>query len=319
MLRQTLPRGSEDSLAIRAAWLHYIGGLTQAEVGARLGVPGVKAHRLIARAMQAGAVKVTIVGDIVDCAVLEDTLCTRYALSFCDVAPDLAEGAVPLRALGAIGAAFLRREIDSLQDGIIGIGNGRTLARVVSDMPPGGAPGIRFVSLLGGLTRNYAANPFDVMHRLAEKTSAVSYTMPAPFFANSAEDRTVILAQRGVQEVQGLAYEAALLLVGIGGARSDANLVTSGVIMPEDMGDVIARGGVGEMLGHFFDASGRPVETSLGGRLLSARLETLRERRIVAIAGGDDKIEAIRAILRSGLLSGLITDERTAAVLAEDP
>ena len=37
----------EKSLATRAAWLHYAGGLTQAAVAKRLGVTGVKAHRLV--------------------------------------------------------------------------------------------------------------------------------------------------------------------------------------------------------------------------------------------------------------------------------
>jgi DNA-binding transcriptional regulator LsrR (DeoR family) len=35
----------------------------------------------------------------------------------------------------------------------------------------------------------------------------------------------------------------------------------------------------------------------------------------VAIAGGGGKVEAIRAVLRSGSLHGLITDERTAEAL----
>ena len=40
--------------------------------------------------------------------------------------------------------------------------------------------------------------------------------------------------------------------------------------------------------------------------------DELKQRRIVAAAGGADKVEAIRSALRSGLLSGLITDEATA-------
>ena len=40
----------EASLATRAAWLHFAGGLTQGEVAARLNVQSTKAHRLIARA-----------------------------------------------------------------------------------------------------------------------------------------------------------------------------------------------------------------------------------------------------------------------------
>lgn len=52
----------EQSLAIRAAWLHYAGGLTQAAVAKRLGLPSVKAHRLIARAVADGVVKMSIDG-----------------------------------------------------------------------------------------------------------------------------------------------------------------------------------------------------------------------------------------------------------------
>ncbi len=70
----------DESLAVRAAWLHYAGGLTQSEVAKRLGVPSVKAHRLIARAVADGAVKVTIDGDIVECVELETRLAERFGL-----------------------------------------------------------------------------------------------------------------------------------------------------------------------------------------------------------------------------------------------
>ena len=36
----------DSCLVARAAWLHHVGGLTQAEVATRLNVPNVKAHRL---------------------------------------------------------------------------------------------------------------------------------------------------------------------------------------------------------------------------------------------------------------------------------
>ncbi|RVB47560.1 sugar-binding transcriptional regulator, partial [Mesorhizobium sp. M7A.F.Ca.CA.004.05.1.1] len=39
-------RDHESSLATRAAWLHYAGGLTQAQVAKRLGLTSLKAHRL---------------------------------------------------------------------------------------------------------------------------------------------------------------------------------------------------------------------------------------------------------------------------------
>ena len=316
MARKTDP---EDSLAIRAAWLHYAGGLTQAAVAKRLGLPSVKAHRLIARAVADGVVKVTIDGEIVECAELEDQLCTRYGLDFCEVAPDLGEENLPLRALGLAGAAFLRREIERGDTPVIGLGHGRTLAAAIHEMPRIDATDIRFVSLLGGLTRHYAANPHDVMHRLAAKTGAQAYVLPVPFFANSAEDRAVLLAQPGVREIFDMSGGAGLKLVGIGTADSGAQLVASGMIEPREIDEINAAGGAGEMLGHFFDAQGGVLETTLSARTLSVELNTRDDSRIVAIAGGAEKVGAVRAVLRSGWLRGLITDEATARAIVGTP
>ena len=315
MARRTSELDPEQSLAIRAAWLHYAGGLTQAVVAKRLGLPSVKAHRLIARAVADGAVKVSIDGEIVECARLEDQLCDRFGLDFCEVAPDLGEDGLPLRALGLAGAGFLRREIERGEHRVIGLGHGRTLSAAVHQLPRFDAGNVRFVSLLGGLTRNYAANPHDVMHRLAEKTGARAYVMPVPFFANSAEDREVLLAQRGVHEIFEMSNNAGLKIVGIGTADADAQLVATGMIEPREIAEITAVGGVGEMLGHFFDAKGRVLETTLTARTLAVGLDGPADSRIVAIAGGAAKVQAIRAVLMSGRLKGLITDEPTARAL----
>jgi DNA-binding transcriptional regulator LsrR (DeoR family) len=87
------------------------------------------------------------------------------------------------------------------------------------------------------------------------------------------------------------------------------------MIDQREIREVKDRGGVGEILGHFFDSQGQPVETSLAARTISPGLEALRGRRIVALAGGADKVPAIQAMLRSGFLAGLITDEPTAEAL----
>jgi DNA-binding transcriptional regulator LsrR (DeoR family) len=219
---------------------------------------------------------------------------------------------------GIAGRGYLAREIEKGEARLIGVGHGRTLAACVDMMPRRSARDLRFVSLLGGLTRNLSANPHDTMHRLAEKTGAASYVMPVPFFANTAEDREVMLAQRGVREVLELAARSDLKLVGIGTAESEASLVQTGMISPEEIAEAKAAGGVGELLGHFFDAEGRPVATALSERTLSLPLGELEGGRIVAVAGGAIKTGAIRSILMSGRLTGLLTDERTAFALLEN-
>lgn len=303
---------SEDSLALRAAWLHYVGGLTQAEVAKRLGLPSVKTHRMIARVVAEGAVKVSIDGDIVECLELEAQMRQRFGLGFCRVAPDLAESGIPLRGLGMAGADWLRSQLLADPTATIGLGHGRTLAAVIHQMPRLDAQQVRFVSLLGCLTRSYALNPHDVMHRIADKTGATAYIMPVPFFANTQQDKQVLLSQSGVSEVFSLAESATLKLVGIGTVEPAAQLVEAGMIQADEIRDISACGAVGEILGHFVDKKGYLINTQLTSRTLAVSIDPNRQDRIVAIAGGAGKIDAIRAVLAGGILHGLITDEVTA-------
>jgi len=89
-------------------------------VAERLGVSAVKAHRLVSMANQNGAVRVSVVGDVVACIELEARLTERYGLAECRVVPDLHEEGLPLKALAATGAEFLEREIGKGQAALTG-------------------------------------------------------------------------------------------------------------------------------------------------------------------------------------------------------
>lgn len=312
-----LLRDDETGMAARAAWLHYAGGLTQSQVAKRLGLTSLKAHRLITKANQEGLVKVYIDGEVSECVELEDELSGRYGLDYCEVVPDFDAEDLPLKALGIAGAQFLKREIERGEEALIGVGHGRTLAACVEYLPRISAGRIRFVSLLGGLTRKFSANPHDVIHRVAERTGAEAYVMPVPMFANTVEDRTVLLGQKGVSDVFDLAKSADLLIAGIGTAEREASLVATGMIEKGEMEEIRRNGGVGELLGHFFDNAGKAVATTLSDRALALAREDISNRRIVAVAGGKVKVRAIKSVLEGRYLKGLITDERTARSLVE--
>jgi DNA-binding transcriptional regulator LsrR (DeoR family) len=312
------PFGDDVSLASRAAWLHYAGGLTQGEVATRLNIPAMKAHRLIARAGRDGLIRIFVDGTVAECLKLEELLKARFKLESVQVAPDLGEPGLPIKALAFAGANYLHAVLQRNPQQIVGIGHGRTLAAVVRHLPAMPSSEVKFVSLLGGLTRKFSASPFDVIHLIAERTGSEAYLMPVPLYANSAADRAVLLAQLGISAVFDLARQADLMLVGIGEARPSGSLVQVGMIRPDEVAELERVGVAGEMLGHFFDAGGNVVETELSGRSISLPPEDLRGRNIVAIAGGPSKVAGIRAALASGFLKGLITDELTARCLATD-
>jgi DNA-binding transcriptional regulator LsrR (DeoR family) len=78
------------------------------------------------------------------------------------------------------------------------------------------------------------------------------------------------------------------------------------------------RGAVGDVLVHFFDRQGQPVNTPLDDRVIGMSLEQLkRVRRSVGVAGGGRKHEAIRSALLGGLVNVLITDRFTAEALVQ--
>ena len=308
----------EADLAARAAWLHFSGGMTQGHVAKRLGVSNVKAHRLIARAMREGLVHIIVEADVSECIAIEDILSDRYGLEYCRVAPDLAEATpLPLKALGITGAAFLKGEIERGDYDLIGIGHGRTLAAAVNAMPPVAAGGTRFVSVFGGLSRRFAASPYDVIHRLAERTGGEAYQIPLPTFANSVKDRDVLLAQPGIAEVFELACTAPIIFAGIGDLNDNAFLITSGMLNGDEVRQLREAGAVGELLGHYFDRRGQLVAESFTARALAPDMTRLRRSRLVALAGGSVKALAIEAVLNSRVLDGLIVDEVTARQIVD--
>jgi DNA-binding transcriptional regulator LsrR (DeoR family) len=66
----------------------------------------------------------------------------------------------------------------------------------------------------------------------------------------------------------------------------------------------------------FFDARGGAVRTALDDRILGITIDQLRKvRRVVAVAGGGGKTEAIAAGLKTRLVHALITDRATAEAL----
>lgn len=317
----------ELGLATKAAWLSYVGGLTQEEIAARLRVSRVKVTRLIAAAQRAGLVHVFVEGPAAECVELEDRLRGAFGLASCTVAPRADDGPLPLRTLGAAGAHFLHRVLEqggAGSDGngggvVVGVGHGRTLAAVAERLPRQPRPGARFVSLLGSLTRRAAANPFDVIHKLAEITGGEGYFMPAPFFADSLESKRVLMAQKSLRDVMALADEARLVMVGIGEIGPHAHLVESGMVTEAELREAERAGAAGEVLGQFLDAEGRPVDAEVNQRAVAVPLDGLRGRDVIAVAGGRGKAPAIAAVLRTGIVSGLITDEGTARALCGRP
>jgi len=305
---------AEQSLAIRAAWLAYVGGHTQETIADRLSISRVKVQRLIASAMQNGLIKFFVEGVPAECMALEDQLMQTFGLKRCVVVPDQGndEPDGVIAGLAVAAAGYLARALATNGPHTVGIGHGRTLAAIVERLPTMNLTGARFVSLLGSLTRRSAANPFDVVAKLAERTGSEGYFMPVPFIADSRSDAEVLRTQRGVQHVMELVRECQLCVVGVADIGPHTHLLRSQTLTAAEIQAVIDAGAVGEIAAHFIGVDGRLVDCEMNERAVGVSLDDLRGRDVLAVAGGKYKADAIRAVLRSGVVTALIVDEATA-------
>lgn len=316
-----LTRETETDLAVRAAWLSFVGGYTQEQIAQRLGVSRVKVHRLSALAQDLGFVKVSIEHDLVSTVALENRLVERFGLGNCILVPNMDDAtngqSSTMAALGAAGARFLSRYLDREPAKTIGISWGKTLSSMAEALHRRPRPKNRFVSVVGSLTRHAAANPYDVIHQLTHKTGAEGFIMPVPFIADAVADRSLLMSQKSVNKIVALAEQADLYMLGIGSCGAEASAFESAQVTKSEMDALIGAGAVGDLIGRFFDHSGNIVDCEFNDRVLGMDIKALSGRHVAAIAGGREKFLAIEGALNMGLITTLITDEATAEALVE--
>ncbi len=329
MVTLNLAHEPDAALQLRAAWLYYMAGLTQEEVARRLGLHRTRVVRLLAEARERGLVSVTIHHEAIRDHEAEQAITDRYGLDFCLATPPVglmgenealaeSEGLFARRAVGSAAASFLRGKLLLGQPITVGVSWGRTLEQMALHLAGVRNEHARFVSLMGSLTRNSASNPFEVVQALAVRTGGEGHFLPVPFIADSPADRAVLLSQRTVTEALALAGAADLYLISVGELSEAALLHRQGMLSEAELRDIRARGAVCDTLGRLFDAAGRPVEHSFSERTLAVDFDGLRGRDVVLLAAGRTKAVATRALLRTGLVRGLILDGDLAAVLTAE-
>jgi len=317
----------QGQLMSRAAWLYYQAGLNQEETAARLGLTRARVNKLLQLARERGIVSITIDHRDVGLLPLEERLRQRFDLELCICTPQLGLGAgevcpgtaiaeLPRRAVGAAAAQHLREVLARSPEAVVGTGWGRTLEQMTLNIAGLSAPRARFVSLMGSLVANSACNPFEVVQGLARSTGGEGYFLPVPFIADTERDRDVLLSQVSVARPLELARNTDLALISVGELTGTSLLRVQQMISDDDLSSLRAAGAVGDTNGIFFDRDGRPVDHPLNARTLAVGFEDLTRSCTVILAAGHVKVEAVHALLRSGMPSGLIIDGDAALELA---
>lgn len=307
-------------LATKTAWMSFVGGQTQAQIARALEMSQSRVHRLIAHALERGYVSIRIEGGAEELLDLETRLEDRFGLRRARVCLSGAEGQdddALLQSLGDVAGAYLAELLERKSISQIGVGMGRAMSAAVAAMPGLDRPDLKIVSITGSLLRKLSANPLDVAMRVQRKTGGEAYFLPVPYLANSVAERDAFHAQPSVGDLMERAKHSDIFVLGVGSIDADSNLARTQGITESELAALRRVGVVGDVAGSFYDIQGRMIETGLGEKTVGLRGAQLAGRRVLALAAGLAKTEAMLGFLRSGIASEIVLDEHLArAVLA---
>ena len=312
-------------LALRAATLYYLDGLTQAEIAARLGVSRPTAGRLIARAKAKGLVRIEVVVP----PTLQDSLHAdeereleaKFGLTEVVVAGHGMDIGAPGRpavyaSVGRAAAALLMRRLSA--DDVLGFTWGPEQVAVATALAPGIASCRTVVQMDGAMsTASYQTGMELILSRSADVLRANAIRLPAPLYADPSTVAS-ISSDSVISRTLEAGRRADTMLFGVGAASTSTTLFEGSFLDGRILDELVALGAVGEIGGRFFDAHGTPVVTELARRSVSVPLEDVRAcAKTILVASGAAKHVATLAALRGQLAKMLVCDIDCARWLLE--
>ena len=315
-LRVNTQMPTTKDMLVRIAWQYYIEELTQQEIAERFYLSRSKVARLLKEARETGIIEFKIVGVPTEHLELERRLRSRFKLKDVIVTPTPPDKAEIRRSLGRAAAGYLQSIFRP--DLVVGLGMGRTIAEIPQFVNPDPSSKCTFVELVGGASRtDVGFDTYNVSWQLAETCQGVAHHVNSPVVVESPEVRAAIMSDFNITSVLEIGAKSDVAIVGIGQAGPDMTLARLGYCDDEAIHELLDKGAVGDIMGHYYDLDGKAVITGLEGRLIGlAPEEIFQIPSVIGVAGGD-KTEAIMGALRGAYIDVLITDDLTASAILE--
>ncbi|WP_369018220.1 sugar-binding transcriptional regulator [Thermatribacter velox] len=311
-------KGPEPELIAEIAKLYYYNQLTQERIADLLGISRQKVCRLLKKALEDGIVQIKIIEPEQSDKKIEEELIKKFDLEEARVVKIFQDRKdLILKRIGQGAAAYLMSRVEPYLS--IGIAYGKTLYEMTNFLTPRKVPGLRVIQIMGGYGKlSGEILSIELAQKVAEAFEGDVVPLFAPAFAKDARTKRAIESEDRIKRVLELGRKADMALVGIGGIGLTATLIDTGEISKEEREELIQKGAVGNICGNFFDREGNPVFSRVDTRRIALTLSDLKNiPRVVGVAGGEEKIEAIYGALHGKLVNVLITDELTAKALLE--
>lgn len=300
----------EEELMIKIAWYYYIENLTQQEIAKILGINRIKILRLLDKAKENGLITFQIRNSSTKRLNMENSFKELFHLSDVLIIPTVPSSESLNDSLAQAASMYINQRLK--ENSYINMGYGDTPSRILNYLAQRSENPINVISLTGGVNYylpNAQSNVFNARLHL----------IPSPLILNSSFIMEELKKEQAIQRISNMALLADFTVVGIGGIDPDtATIIKNAILTPDDYLFLSKQGAVGDILSHFIDIEGHPIDTELEKRLMSPALSDIEKfNNVIGVAGGAHKIEAIYATLTGNYLDVLITDESTASAILE--
>ena len=302
-----------------ALTLHYVDKLTQAQIAERMGQSHSTVNRMIKAGHDMGMVEISIRSPFQDHLELEHELAEISGLLEVVIEPTTSDNPEAVLArVGAVAGELLASKLKP--DMTLCLTGGKGVSACVA--------GLRHVTPLAGMKvvpatglvqgKHYT----DVNHAaatLARAFGGEAMQMLSPMFAETEEQHAMITGMKTVSRVMEAARAADIALVGIGGLREKAtSYFDLHRDVPAEEKELYASGAVAELMAHVLDPQGAVTDYVRNQLVVAISPSDLAKVPIsIGVAAGQEKAEAICAVVRGGYINTLVTDEATArSVLA---
>jgi DNA-binding transcriptional regulator LsrR (DeoR family) len=303
---------TRHNLLVRVARLYYLGHLNHREIAAREGLSRIKVTRLLQEAEKDAIIEFRISDPMVGTLELEERIQKSFGLRRAIITPTPRKDDDLYDVLGRFAADFLSRALR--ESFVIGISWGRTLNGMLPYLEHQSFRNLHVVSLSGGLAANRRQpNPYDIASSVAKRLGASAHYPLIPAIVEAPSTRRLLMKEQRMKPILKLWQNLDIALVSVGVIGPETGLYYSFPDPKTEAARVRALGAVGDILARPFDIQGRPVDAGFNDRMIAVKPADLhRAGTVVGIAGGSQKIQPILGALRTGQLTTLITDERTA-------
>lgn len=314
----TMLKREEQRLLVKIATQYYNEGKKQSEIARQLDLSQSFVSRALSRCLNEGIVKISIVQPTDVYMYIEEQLQNKYSLAqaiVVDVAKDAGDNEIK-RTIGSAAAHYLQTSLP--ENALVGVSSwSGTIREMLEQLHPLNVKAKGVVQLLGGVGINGNVQASMLTHSLAAMMNCRPYLLPSQSIERTVDYKNSLLSTEEVRSVVDMFGRVDIALMGIGMLEPSQLLKNSGNYYHADMLEELARrGAVGDICLHYFDIEGNPVLEPDEDPVIGMDLELVKHcPRVIALAGGLEKTQAIKGALNGGYVDILITDCHTAAQL----